>query len=86
MAVKLSGFCHTDGVERSIERAQGILTGDGSHPKLKKKGRVRKSPAMDVSQVNQIIENDYFRLEGGLCAKIIRCEQASRYSDLAPHS
>ena len=86
MAVKLSGFCHTHGIERSIERAQGILKGDGGHPKLKKTGMVRKSFAMDVSQGNQITENGYFRLESGLSAKILRCELVSRYSNLAPHS
>jgi putative transposase len=59
---------------------------DRGHPKFKKKGKAKKTFAVDVSGARRVTGNGYFRLKRGMYAKMLRHNRLNRYSNPVPKS
>ena len=81
-----SVICTRTGLKDLSDAYKQFFKRQRSFPRFKKKGKSKKTFAVDVSGGSQFTENGYFRLKRGLYAKVIAHHRTRRYSNPVPKS
>lgn len=69
----------------SVAYRKFFMQPERGHPKFKKKGKAKKTFAVEISS-SPIKQNGYFRLKQGLFAKMMDYDRINRYSNPVPKS